>query len=122
MRHHEIGVVHRPPFDPQEVEIDGARAPALATNTSEIALDREHRLEQLARLDPRRKLYCRIQIVGLRRPDGRGLVDLRMRHDVRKLPHGRAQHADPIPDIASKPDNGDHGPGIAVAYPRGYGR
>jgi hypothetical protein len=73
----KLGLIADNPFDPENVEIDDSRTPALAPSAPQLALDREQAPQELARRPFFEEECCRVQEWRLGRTYRLRLVDRR---------------------------------------------
>src|SRR5437899_258840 len=121
MRNRQIRLLHGALAVPHDIEVQGARPPALAPLTPSLRLDRATLPQQLVRSESRFDQHHLIQVGILRyRSDGRGLFHLRYRDDARtrqlaETPARVRELRRPVTDVGPQGDvyafasGGDHG-------------
>ncbi len=110
VRDGQRGGRHDDAVAPQDVEVDRPRQPALvgAPDAPAALLDREQHREDLLRRSGRPHADGGVQVVGLRRADGRGLVDGRAGGELERasqLLDGRAQGGQAVAEVRAQPDD-----------------
>lgn len=112
MRDHEARRGDGCTFREQNVEVDRAGAPTLATHAAQVTFDREELVEERVQVASPIDADRGVQEVGLGRTDGRGLVDGRRGAERREACDARrciTQVREAIADVGAEPDDGLQG-------------